>query len=203
MSDFSAHVTGLEPFFRKFQQAPAIVTDELAKAGRRAGLAVEAKAKEYVPVWRHDLQRSITSVQSPFGTKVTPLFTTTTIGTAKKYAAATEYGRPADAKMPPPGALLPWMASKGIAATEENITGARKARNEKGEITGSIIRGSESFIGPRRYLPIEYLIARAIKRSAPKPHPYLMKAFHELKPKIQAEFDQVPKRVIARLQGLV
>lgn len=199
--DFHTHVTGLEPFLARFKKADKIVTEELAKAGRKSGLAVEGLAKKYVPVWRHDLHRSITSSQAPFGTTVTPLFTTTRVGTTKKYAKAVEFGRPAGAPMPPPGALLPWMRSKGIAATTASITGTRRTRDADGNITGSII-DERGFIGPRRgYLPIEYLIARAIKRSAPKPRPYLMKAFHELRPKIRGEFQAVPGRVIARLKG--
>ena len=103
--------------------------------------------------------------------------------------------------MPPPGALLPWMAAKGIPATNESITGSRRVRNDKGEVIGSIIV-NRGFIGPRRYLPKEYLIARSIKRNAPKPRPYLGKAFNELKPQIRARYAKVPERVIARLRAV-
>lgn len=194
--EFKAEVVGLERWVARLKGADKIVMEELRTAGKRAGLQVELKAKGYAPKWRGDLRRSITTKTTTQG-----IFSTTVVGTNKPYGAATEFGRPSGAPMPPPGALLPWMASKGIPATEQSITGTRRTRDADGNITGSIISG-KGFIGPRRgYLPIEYLIARAIKRSAPKPRPFLTKAFKELQPKIRQEFQDVPKRVIARLRG--
>ena len=198
---FNMRVAGLEHVTAQGTQGPKIVTDELALAGREMGLAVEQKAKGYAPVWRGPLRRSITSRTSPFGTTVTPLFVTTKVGTNSKYGAEKEFGRDPASPMPPPGALLPWMAAKGIAATPLSIKGTRRVRNDKGEVIGSIISG-QGFVGPRRYLPIEYLIARSIKRNAPKPRPYLGKAFNELKPQIRARYAKVPERVIARLKAL-
>ena len=195
MSDLRIDVPGLGAWVARFKGADKILNEEMRKAGQRAGLSVEAKAKGYVPTWRHDLQRSITTK-----TTAQPLGSQTVIGTNKPYAKAIEFGRPEGAKWPPPGALLPWMASKGIAATDANVKGAKKVRNDKGEITGSIIRGGDSFIGPRRYLPNEFLIARAIAKKIKK-RPYLIKAFDELKPQIRKEFGLVPSRVIARLRG--
>jgi hypothetical protein len=201
MSTFHAAMPELDGFVSRFRNGAKIVTEELAIAGKKAGLLVERKAKEYAPVWRGHLRRSITSSRAPFGTTTTPLMVTTKIGSNLPYAAAQNFGRPADAPMPPPGALLPWMAAKGIPATEANIAGTRRVRDQDGNVVGSIIRGTAGLAGPRRYLPIEYLIARSIKRSAPKPNEYLTKAFRELQPQIRAEFRQVPKRVIARLQA--
>jgi len=197
---FDMRVTGLEHVTSMGKTAPKIVTEELALAGREMGLAVENKAKGYAPRWRGQLQRTITSRTSPFGTTVTPLFVTTKVGTNSKYGREKEKGRDPASPMPPPGALLPWMASKGIAATPLSIKGTRRVRNDKGEVIGSIISGV-GFIGPRRYLPIEYLIARSIKRNAPKPRPYLGKAFTELKPAIRARYAKVPERVVARLKA--
>lgn len=200
MSEFHTEVQNLEAFAARFKSGDQIVSEELASAGRRAGVRVELNAKQRVKVWRRELQRSITSVRSPFGTTVSPLLIMTKIGTNKKYAKATEFGRPADAPMPPPGALLPWMASKGIPATDQNIKGTKRVRNDKGEVIGSLISG-KGFVGPRKYLPIEYLIARAIKRSAPKPSPYLIPAFTEERPRIKQDFVQARKQIIARLKG--
>lgn len=116
MSDFHAHVTGLEQFLAKFREAPRIVTEELEKAGKRAGLLVEAKAKGYAPVWRGHLRRSITSTQAPFGTTVTPLLTTTRIGTNVPYARAVEFGRGAGKTPPPVAPIAAWLRSKGSDA---------------------------------------------------------------------------------------
>ena len=202
MSDaFDMRITGLEHVTALGTQGPKIVTDELALAGRESGLAVEQKAKQYAPRWRGQLQRTITSRTSPFGTTVTPLFVTTKVGTNSKYGAEKEFGRDPASPMPPPGALLPWMAAKGIAATPLSIKGTRRVRNDKGEVIGSIIV-NRGFIGPRTYLPNEYKIARAIKLKAPKPRPYLGKAFNELKPQIRARYAKVPERVIARLRAV-
>ena len=202
MSDaFDMRITGLEHVTALGTQGPKIVTDELALAGRESGLAVEQKAKQYAPRWRGQLQRTITSRTSPFGTTVTPLFVTTKVGTNSPYGAEKEFGRDPASPMPPPGALLPWMAAKGIPATNESITGSRRVRNDKGEVIGSIIV-NRGFIGPRTYLPNEYKIARAIKLKAPKPRPYLGKAFNELKPQIRARYAKVPERVIARLRSV-
>lgn len=189
VQSFHVEIPGLIDFVARFKGADKIIADELSKAGKRAGLAVEAQAKRYAPVWRGDLRRSITSVSPPFGTTVSPMGSVTRVGTTKIYAAAMEFGRPAGAPMPPPGALLPWMAAKGIAADEQFV-----GRSDVGDMA-TTKRAAGGYHG------IEYLIARSIKRSAPKPRPFLFKAFNELKPKIRAEFAEVPRRVIARLQG--
>lgn len=194
MSDLRIEIANLEAWTRRFNGADRILTEELRKASQKSGLLVERKAKEYAPVWRGHLRRSITSV-----TETRSLVSTTKVGTNLPYARAVEFGRPAGAKMPPPGALLPWMASKGIPATNESIRGTRRVRDEAGNVIGSIIRG-DGFVGPRRYLPNEWAIAKAIQKNIKK-RPYLTKALDELKPQIRREFADVPKRVIARLRG--
>lgn len=189
-------VPDLDRFIGTYAQGPKIVTEELKASADRSGLRIERKAKANVRVWRRELQRSITNK-----TTSRPLFASNQIGTNKVYGAAEEFGRPAGAKMPPPGVLLPWMAAHGIPATEESIKGTKRVRDEKGNVIGSIIKGSRDFIGPRRYLPIEFLIARAIKRKAPDPHPYLGKAAKEEEAAVRQDFHGIPMRVIARLKA--
>jgi len=162
--DFHVHVTGLEPFLRRFRGADKIVTEELAKAGKKSGLAVEAAAKKIVPFDTRHLKRSITSTQAPFGTTVTPLFSTTLVGTNVPYARAVEFGRGAGTTPPPVAPIARWLAKKN------------------------------SDLNP-------YAVARAIGKRGIEGRPYLTKAFEDLKPKIRQEFQQVPKRVIARLRG--
>lgn len=220
--NFHAEIPQLKAWTARFDNGAKIVNEELAVAGTRSGLSVETSAKRYVRVWRHDLQRSITSKGRPFGTNVTPLGVTTKIGTTKKYALAEEFGRPAGRPMPPPGALLGWMAAKSIPVSERDTgfteagsregtrrlaKGVKRFKDDKGKATGFSTRQTRSrgvdAAGKNRagYYPVEYLIARSIKRKAPDPHPYLTKAFNELKPQIRKEFALVPKRVIARLKA--
>lgn len=197
--DVKVTIDGLPKLRAAMAGADKIIGDELMKSGRRSGILVQSRAREHAPVWKGRLRNSI-------ATKTTAAATggsVTTVGTNLKYARAIELGRPVGAKMPPPGALLAWMASKGIAATEEDVKGTRRVRNEQGEITGSLIgRNTDtSTLGKiGGYLPVEFLIARSIQRNIKK-RPYLSKAFKELQPRIRAEFRQVPPRIIARLRG--
>ena len=165
MADFHVEVKGLDAFVAKFKGADKIVTDELSKAGKRAGLAVEAGAKRLVPVDTGNLRRSITSVQAPFGTTVSPMMVTTRVGTNQPYAMAVEFGRGAGTTQPPTAPIAAWLERHG---------GDPK---------------------------MAYVVARAIGRRGIPGRPYLTKAFAELQSKIRAEFDQVPKRIVARLSG--
>lgn len=158
MSDFHAHVVGLDRWLRRFAGADKIVSEELDKAGRRSGLAVEASAKRYVAVDTGNLRRSIHSE-----TKTQALFSTTVVGSAVPYARVVEYGRSAGATQPPTAPIAAWLARKGSNANP-------------------------------------YVVARAIGARGIPGRSYLIRAFNELKPKIRAEFGQVPKRVIARLK---
>jgi hypothetical protein len=92
-------------------------------------------------------------------------------------------------EIPQLNALLGWMGRKGIAVDEQFV-----GRSDVGDITGSKRAGGG-------YHPVEYLIARSIGRHGIPAKPFLFKAFNELKPKIRQEFEQVPKRIIARLSG--
>lgn len=185
--ELKTEVVGLEEFARRFRDGEKIVTEELANAGNKSGLTVERFAKKYVRKWRHHLERSITTK-----TTIQPLLVSTSIGTNLPYAKAEEFGRPADSPMPPPGALLPWMTAKGIAPSGE-FEGRIGSR-------GDLRDAASTARGNGKYYPVEYLIARAIKRKAPDPHPFLGKAYREQIPNIRKEFQQVPKRVIARLK---
>ena len=109
--DLNVHVDGLDAFVRKFNRAPQIISEEMGKAGTRAGLLVEREAKRLAPVWRGQLRRSITSK-----TTVSPMAVTTTVGTNVTYARAVEFGRRAGATQPPSGPIAAWLASKGIDA---------------------------------------------------------------------------------------
>jgi phage gpG-like protein len=165
MDAFHMDIPGLSGFVQRFKGADKIVLDELQKAGKRAGLAVEAGAKRIVAVDTGNLRRSITSTQSPFGTTVTPLMTTTLVGTTVPYARVVEFGRGAGKTPPPSGVIAAWLSRKG---------GDPKAA---------------------------YAVARAIGARGIKARAFLFNTFEQLKPQIRQEFDQVPKRVIARLRG--
>jgi phage gpG-like protein len=157
MSD-SLHIEipGLAAFVRKYAGAGKIIDDELAKAGQRAGLAVEAGAKRYAPVDTGNLRRSITTKTAG---------RVTVVGTNVQYARVVEFGRGAGTTPPPTAPIAAWLSRHG------------------GDPNAA------------------YVVARAIGRRGIAGRSYLLKAFHELTPKIRAEFAQVPKRVIARLSG--
>lgn len=205
--DMHTEVKNLDAWIARFKNGPKIALEETANAGKRAGFAVERKAKGRVRVWRGHLRRSITTK-----TTTTALISTTKVGTNLINARAEEFGRPAGAPMPPPGSLLPWMAAKGIPVSERDsgfteegaragtrrlISGNRRTRNDKGEETGFSTRTKRA----NGYYPVEYLIARAIKRKAPDPHPFLLNSFKELQPQIRKEFEKARVNLIARLKG--
>ena len=126
--DFHAHVTGLEPFLRKFRGADKIVTEELATAGKKSGLAVERGAWRAVRKRTRHLQRSITSSQAPFGTTVTPLFVTTRVGSAVPYARAQDNPNPTPYQIRPKnGKFLVFMGRNGkkVFTTLVNHPGIR------------------------------------------------------------------------------
>jgi hypothetical protein len=165
MNTFHMDIPGLNGFVQRFKGADKIVSEEMATAGKKSGLAVERLGKLRARVWRGLLRQSVTSSQSPFGTIVTPLIVTTKIGSTLPYAPVRDRGRSPGATPPPVAPIAAWLASKGK--------------------------------DPRA----AFAVARAIgRRGIPGDH-FLTGAFDQLKPQIRQEFDQVPKRVIARLRG--
>lgn len=160
MSDFKIAIPELSGFVARYREGARIVTEELARAGKRAGLAVERGAKGYAPVDTGNLRRSITTA-----TSVAPLAVTTTVGTAVTYARAVEFGRGAGRAQPPSGAIAAWLARKGSDPSKA------------------------------------FVVARSIGRRGIAARPFLTRAFKELQGQIRREFDQVPRRVVARLSG--
>lgn len=114
MSDsFHVDVVGLEQFVAKYRNAPRIIGEEMGTAGKKAGIMVERQGKANAPVWRGHLRRSITSTKAPFGTTVSPLVTTTMVGSNLPYADVMEKGRRPDRPAPPTAAIAAYLSAKG------------------------------------------------------------------------------------------
>lgn len=88
----------------------ARLQDELLTAMQRSVALLQKDAMTATPVATGTLRRSITTSATPVLGEV---------GSAVAYARYVEEGRRAGAAMPPPGALLGWMAGKGIPAEAE------------------------------------------------------------------------------------
>lgn len=88
MSDFHVAIPDLPPFVAKMRHAPAIVGEEMGKAGKRVGILVEHGAKGYAPVKTGTLRRSITNTVT-----VSPMVTNVKVGTNVPYAKYVEFGR--------------------------------------------------------------------------------------------------------------
>lgn len=114
-------VSGAEELARKFAGARPILDRELTTAMVRSTAAIQLDVQTAMPVWQGQARRSIT-----------------TTATAQKGEVKTnlvhaivhgETGRRAGAPMPPKGALLAWMASKGIPEDREFVIRRAIARN--------------------------------------------------------------------------
>lgn len=111
--NFHVAIPQLPAYVAKMRGAPAVVTDEMGKAGRRAGLLVERLAKSRAPVWRGHLRRSITSTASPFGTTISAMTVTTSIGSNLPYAETKDKGRRPGRTAPPTRAIAEWLSAVG------------------------------------------------------------------------------------------
>lgn len=111
--DIDIDVTGVENLARSFAGAKAILDTELETAMVRSVAAIQLDVQTAMPVWQGQARRSIaTTATAQKGTVGTNLVHAIVHG---------ETGRRAGAPMPPQGALLAWMASKGIPAEAEFV----------------------------------------------------------------------------------
>lgn len=179
---------------KRLPRAHALFFRETELAMERVVLGARREAVANAKHDTGDLRRHITSKVERVSDGVLG-----TIGSNAPHAETIEKGRRPNKKMPPPGVLLGWMRRKGIPATEQSIKGTRRVRNEKGEVIGSIIRENPGFIGPRRYLPIEFLIARKIGKLGFEGDHNMEKAVKSREKFAKAEFAGIGPRVIQRL----
>lgn len=121
MATITIDASGMTLIAQRLNLAPQILAEEQLTAMQRATLAVEAGAKAAVRTDTHNLYRSITSVATATEGKV---------GTNLLYGRVMNDGRAAGAAMPPKGALLAWMARKGIDASQEFVI--RRAISRRG-----------------------------------------------------------------------
>lgn len=109
----------------KYLNAPTVIREEQIRSMNRAALIVEHDAKALAPWYTGTLRRSITHEVTATAGAVFGI-----IGTNVTYAAAVEDGRRAGAPMPPKGALIDWMRSKGIDESLEFVV--RRAIGARG-----------------------------------------------------------------------
>lgn len=173
-------------------RAQALIDRDLEITMSRVISKAELEAKGNAKRDTGDLQRRITGKVSriPHGVRGE-------IGSNAPHAAATEEGREPGSKMPPPGALLGWMARHNIpVAVRKPGKGFRRVKDSTGETVGFSTRAKKASGG---YWPIEYLIARKIKTN-PAPGDHNMRnAIKSVEGFARSEFAQVGPRVIRRI----
>jgi phage gpG-like protein len=119
--EITIDITGVENLARSFAGAKSILDQELMTAMVRSTAAVQLDVQTAMPVWQGQARRSITT---------TATAQKGTIGTNLVHAIVHgETGRRAGAPMPPKGALLAWMASKGIPEDREFVIRRAISRN--------------------------------------------------------------------------
>lgn len=114
-------ITGVELLARSLAGAKPLLDRELVTAMTRSVAAMQLDIQTAAPVWQGNARRSVTTTASA---------QRGTVGTNLVHAIVQlETGRRAGAPMPPEGALLAWMASKGIPAEYEFVVRRAISRN--------------------------------------------------------------------------
>lgn len=109
--------TNLLVFNEAFNRGPDVVAEELFASGRKIAKLGEEMSDTYLTRdWRGETRNSIWSRADKSGGAVEIAF-----GAKAKHAIVVDQGRRAGAKMPPQGAMLPWMADRGIPEDREFV----------------------------------------------------------------------------------
>jgi hypothetical protein len=149
---------------RRFGSLGGAILRDAVQPMQRVVRANERGAKQDVRVDRGGLRRSITSTVEIIGNLVIGRW-----GSNLPYTRANEFGRRPDMKWPPPGVLLGWMRRHGIDPGKP----PKKRRTNDGR---------------RRYLPVEFVIARKIGKLGIPAQPFLRRPKAELDARIRREF---------------
>jgi hypothetical protein len=126
MSDqFHVDIPKMRGFLEAMNKAPQTLRTELFTAVRRISFRGSGLSTAYLD--RHDtghLAGTIFAKPSQTGETVTAMY-----GASAAYALPVDQGRKAGSKMPPQGALLPWMTAHGIPASAEFAVRKKIARD--------------------------------------------------------------------------
>lgn len=152
-----------QDYARRMRAGPAIVADETETALDRGALLVQGSAREAAPVFQGVLRNSIAIEAFPRQREV---------GSNQPHAETVEKGRTPGKPMPPRGALLRWIAFKGLQPA-----------------AGQTLE------------QLEYLIRRKIGRSGTAPQPYLFPALEQHRGRIVKEFELAMARAWKRIVG--
>ncbi len=187
---FTFDFTEINKMADRYADGVRVVHEEVRAGMTASVIQIEADAKRRVPTDTHVTQRSITHEVVDSGSSVIGRAgTNIATGDGKSLGQLIEEGR-TPGKMPPAGALVPWMGRHGI-----DLGGVRV-------LPGGVVMP----VAPKKstktgYYQAEYQIARAINKKK-KPRPFLKPAYEANRLKIQKEFGTaVPRRIIARLAG--
>lgn len=125
MSDnFHVDIPKLPGFLAAMTKAPQTLRAELFTAARRISFRGSGLSQKYVKRDTANLAGTIFERPSQVGDSVTAMW-----GASASYALPVDQGRKPGSKMPPQGALLPWMAAHGIPESSEFAVRAKIARD--------------------------------------------------------------------------
>jgi|GEM_PF-1040279 len=173
MATLSMKIDDLERIARVYPDAGPIVIGQLDYAMKRSMAELERVMKDEAPAASGNLRVSIDNGVTPIVGGVRGQ-----AGTSKNYAGWVVSGR-RPGSMPPIQPIADWV----------------KVKNRYSQIF-SIDSDNEKDV-----LRVAYQVARAIARRGIPPNPFLERAATKALPKIEAEFNVVPKRIIAKVTG--
>lgn len=121
---FNARVDGLPGFVGAMMAAPQTLSREMFTAARRISKRGEALSQKYVKRDTGHTAGTIYSEAKQIGDSVQAVW-----GASASNARTMDEGRKAGSKMPPQGALLPWMTAHDIPESAEFAVRRKIARD--------------------------------------------------------------------------
>ncbi len=184
--DITIQAPDLSRLTRKYQQAPAIIGEELAGAVERSTLHAEGQVVDRTPVNRARLRGGIHSTQEHQGDTYRGIVQTAPLA----YAIPVEVGR-APGTMPPVDAIQAWVHDKGLGGRTRVVQRGRNAGQER------LVRAPANV--ERR---IAWAIAMKIKQRGTKGKHMFRDGAKASEPFIRDQFRNVGVRVRRRLESM-
>ncbi len=160
MSDnFHVDMQGLPGFLTAMKGAPQTLRAEMLVAARRISFRGSGLSHKYVKRDTGNLAGSIFERATQTGDGVTAMW-----GASASYALPVDEGRKPGSKMPPQGALLPWMSAHGIPESAEFVV--RRKIAERGIPPAPFVTRAHKEMKAARFYAKEF--GDAIKRTIAK-----------------------------------